>query len=1395
MRPADSEVDSQRSGKSNPGKRKRNDWSAASQGTKPITSFFGGPARNNGAPGPESSSAAGKVSAGAGTGTSENAGAEASGQESEQLLGGKSRAASPHGKVKEESGRGSGAKAISKVGRGPKLLPGQMRLSVAHRLPFVPPRRIAGGAPESATNADLHWNLQRPPPAPKEAGPPATEGAQGATIPTAEQDGDAAQAGAKSVRRESKEKEEGGGGKRVKCATTYQAVGGFATGHVQTVRTSFDLSDHFEQADDAEGSSFMAANVRRGLENLSGRTGGMPLVEEEPVEAGQAPPRRTDAAEAGPSNWQALGAQSRSDGPAEINGGRVGEQAGGVSGMVQGGNMGEGVPREPRPAPPVLSEEQRRAATSAFNTPLMIIAGAGTGKTQTMAVRVVEMIRQGIPPGNILALSFTNKAAAELEERIGRIYWGSRAQDKPPVDLSKLTVSTFHSLGLRWVRIFHRALGFEKMPAVYEKRQKEFTVAQCLEQYKRDEDRKKACGYLKMRGDAPWQRIFDKWRETSPDSYRQCEDAVRKKLEENRRKRKKKQDTEAKQKQKVARTDEGGSGRGRGRGRGGRGRGGAGGRGRGAGPQEERPESSDRGGACEQGAEPNGSVDVEESDVTMWENELADAVFHEIWLWELRKNVKHKEGTEKSAWEARWKGVPKAKYIVKDIERAKTYGHTAHEYPQGVAAWSDVFHMYEKKMREANAVDFDDMLRLLALLLDGRTCRAAKRRFQAQFKYVLVDECQDTNSVQSKIVQSFYESMPESSITVVGDDDQSIYGFRGANSMAFTLFMDHYFGVERSLLQENYRSTANILKVGGAVIRDNVQRVVHKTLRPTKAQGDPVLVVQAGTEEDEAAWVANKIAETMAEEGNTRRFRDFALLLRNFRFGKQGSVSTVFQQALQRRRIPYKLTGGQSIYERKEILDVMAYLELILDGDNDAAFERVCNKPPRGMNPAKDKSQTMTVIRAVKGQLENRGERASLMASTNEALRRGDLDGASAGKARRFADVIEELRDFATWHSVVETTREVLRRTGYAEYARKERENERKRKRKQAGRRGEREESFDSDDEDALEGGKDADPDTEAVLSDEEDADEAMETEGGKETAGEQRDRPGEGEAKPKEEADETGRAEAENGEGGTEKAEEEAGHGEEAAEAEEKKELGEVLFGFVREAEHFGRQWSAGVPPDVAEAIPSLYTLCQMKICEYTQAGYYDCQDVRAGVAEGMADDIFATQRLGLSVLRDFGSAIALQKEENAAAEGERDAVTISTIHRAKGLEWPVVFVPRWNEGFFPTQFREQALPLPPGAPQPPGKDELGHIEEERRLAHVACTRAKDQLFISYIRILAKFKTPEELEKSSFPLPEDPAVCHEIVLEESEEEAAARDRVNATRPNFVGFRFAGGFV
>jgi hypothetical protein len=301
----------------------------------------------------------------------------------------------------------------------------------------------------------------------------------------------------------------------------------------------------------------------------------------------------------------------------------------------------------------------------------------------------------------------------------------------------------------------------------------------------------------------------------------------------------------------------------------------------------------------------------------------------------------------------------------------------------------------------------------------------------------------------------------------------------------------------------------------------------------------------------------------MAEKGSTRHFRDFALLLRNFKFGTQGSISVVFQKALQRRKIPFKLTGGQSIYERAEVQDVMAYLSLILDEDNDTAFERVCNKPPRAMNLAKDKSQCMTVLRAVQGQLENRAQNrgpASLMAAAKTALRRGDIDGKHAENVRGFVEQIEALRDYATCHSARDTIRAVLKQTGYGAYAKKQRDRERRKSREQAGRKGAREESFDSDDEAAMEGGCDPEDDV-AGLDDEEE-----EEEGGVAAA---EDRAEEG----------GGAAETERGRGG--EGEGERSKGPEAKEGAEETEMGGVLAGFVKEAEHFTGQWTSGVPPD----------------------------------------------------------------------------------------------------------------------------------------------------------------------------------------------------------------------
>jgi hypothetical protein len=201
----------------------------------------------------------------------------------------------------------------------------------------------------------------------------------------------------------------------------------------------------------------------------------------------------------------------------------------------------------------------------------------------------------------------------------------------------------------------------------------------------------------------------------SPETYRRCEEAVRKRLEEVRRKRKKKREAEEKKK-KVARTESGAGGRGRGRT--GRGRGRPGSAGRGAGMQGLWPQRAESGGAASRGTEPSareetsevsgqggeseggaGAAEEEESDVTEWENELAEEVYREIWTVQLLKNVPHSKEKLDGIWKERWKGLESAKEIVKKIERAKTYGYAASQYGKGIF-WSDVYQLYEKKVSE-----------------------------------------------------------------------------------------------------------------------------------------------------------------------------------------------------------------------------------------------------------------------------------------------------------------------------------------------------------------------------------------------------------------------------------------------------------------------------------------------------------------------------------------------------------------------------------------------------------------------------------------------------------------------------------------------------------------------
>lgn len=282
--------------------------------------------------------------------------------------------------------------------------------------------------------------------------------------------------------------------------------------------------------------------------------------------------------------------------------------------------------------------------------------------------------------------------------------------------------------------------------------------------------------------------------------------------------------------------------------------------------------------------------------------------------------------------------------ILSAISRAKeqllspeAFDAHAAGYLEGVAA--TLYPEYNRALRRNNALDFDDMLLFAVRMMQERSDVAS--HYQSAFEHVLVDEFQDVNLVQYRLVQLL--SARRRNVTVVGDDDQSIYSWRGADVRHIHQFGVDFEGAAVVKLERNYRSTQNILTAANAVIEQNSRRA-SKRLFTDAGPGAPVTVTETGTEEDEAMLVADTILKCVREKG--RRFGDFAVLYRT------NAQSRALEEAFMMMRIPHALIGGIRFYERKEIKDALAYLRLVVNPDDDVSFRRVVNEPTRGVGAA-----------------------------------------------------------------------------------------------------------------------------------------------------------------------------------------------------------------------------------------------------------------------------------------------------------------------------------------------------------------------------------------------------------------------------------------------------------
>jgi DNA helicase-2/ATP-dependent DNA helicase PcrA len=505
-----------------------------------------------------------------------------------------------------------------------------------------------------------------------------------------------------------------------------------------------------------------------------------------------------------------------------------------------------------------LNPQQREAVTETEG-PLLILAGAGSGKTRVITFRIAYLIAErGVAPYNILAVTFTNKAAEEMRNRVERLLGGTRMQSAP-------LISTFHSLCVRILRQHIEALseGYTRSFTIYDQDDSQRLVKACI----------KDLGY---------------------------------------------------------------------------------------------------------------------DDKQLGPRAVQGAI----------SGAKNRQGDDAASYAAR-------------VE----YGDEKR------AAIARVFRLYEERLRNNNALDFDDLLIKTVQLL--RRVQEVREKYNDKFRYILVDEYQDTNSLQFALIRFLTEK--QQNICVVGDEDQSVYRWRGADISNILNFEQHYPDAKVIRLEQNYRSTQNILDAAGAVVRNNTERK-GKQLWTANPSGERIRYYQAFDSEAEARFVAAKIEEHRRREPDLRA----AVLYRT------NAQSRVFEEALRRAGIPYNIVGGFSFYERAEVRDIISFLKLALNPHDSIALQRVINTPPRGLG-----KQTLDEIaRRAKDYGVSHWETIAIMTDKGEGL-----TPRATSALRNFQSIITELVKVATNANASETpvsdiVKAAILDTGYANHLKAENSDE-----------------------------------------------------------------------------------------------------------------------------------------------------------------------------------------------------------------------------------------------------------------------------------------------------------------------------------------------------------------
>lgn len=417
-----------------------------------------------------------------------------------------------------------------------------------------------------------------------------------------------------------------------------------------------------------------------------------------------------------------------------------------------------------------LNDRQKEAVTH-INGPLMIIAGAGSGKTKVLTTRIAHLMANGVDAFNILALTFTNKAAKEMKERIEHILGNSDARN--------LYIGTFHSVFARLLRSDAHRLGYPNNFTIYDTDDAKSVIKTVINEMNLDDKHYK----------------------------------------------------------------------------------------------------------------PN----------TVY-NRISSA-----------KNA-----------------------LVNAEEYANDYAIQQEDLRANRPAIAKIFDAYSKRCFKNGAMDFDDLLIKMYELL--KNFPEALSKYQRKFKYILIDEYQDTNPAQYEIIK-LLGAMHEN-VCVVGDDAQSIYSFRGATIQNILQFQQDYDDVKVVKLEQNYRSTQNILDVANQIISNNKGQI-EKTLFTDNSRGEKIRLVRTMTDNDEGRFVADTIKEQKLR--NHYNNKDFAILYRT------NAQSRAFEEALRRMGIAYTIYGGISFYQRKEIKDYIAYLRVLVNPNDEEALKRIINYPARGI--------------------------------------------------------------------------------------------------------------------------------------------------------------------------------------------------------------------------------------------------------------------------------------------------------------------------------------------------------------------------------------------------------------------------------------------------------------